>query len=187
LPDFVHCREFLNADLIAAGLASFAPETQNVRAGRLLLERIRELASQRANFGFETTRSIRPNLRQDPRRDEGQPLPGAAVFSTLLAEHHRVALRILNHGIHRHARKVKDGPHKFACSYLFRALPRFPWLDFLVFKAVVAGRSAEIVDRPPPEISGVRREVSFFLRLSSAEITVARVANRVKQGAAREG
>jgi predicted ABC-type ATPase len=55
LPDFVQCREFLNADLIAAGLSPFAPETQNVRAGRLLLERIRHLARERADFGFETT------------------------------------------------------------------------------------------------------------------------------------
>ena len=37
LPDFVNCRQFLNADLIAAGLSPFAPETQNIRAGRLLL------------------------------------------------------------------------------------------------------------------------------------------------------
>jgi predicted ABC-type ATPase len=59
LPDFVHCNEFLNADLIAAGLSPFAPETQNVRAGRLLLERIGELANQRADFGFETTLSGR--------------------------------------------------------------------------------------------------------------------------------
>ncbi len=59
LPDFVKCREFLNADLIAAGLSPFAPETQNVRAGRLLLERIGELAQQRADFGFETTLSGR--------------------------------------------------------------------------------------------------------------------------------
>lgn len=55
LPDFVKCREFLNADLIAAGLSPFAPDTQNVRAGRLLLERIDELASQHIDFGFETT------------------------------------------------------------------------------------------------------------------------------------
>jgi hypothetical protein len=27
LPDFANCREFLNADLIAAGLSPFAPET----------------------------------------------------------------------------------------------------------------------------------------------------------------
>ena len=33
LRDFAKCREFLNADLIAAGLSPFAPETQNLRAG----------------------------------------------------------------------------------------------------------------------------------------------------------
>lgn len=59
LPDFVECNEFLNADLIAAGLSPFAPESQNVRAGRLLLERIGELAAQKADFGFETTLSGR--------------------------------------------------------------------------------------------------------------------------------
>jgi len=63
LPDFVDCREFLNADLIAAGLSPFAPETQNVRAGRLLLERIAELAEQRANFSFETTLSCRTYVK----------------------------------------------------------------------------------------------------------------------------
>ena len=57
LPNFVQCREFLNADLIAAGLAPFAPETQNARAGRLLLQRIGELVKGRASFGFETTLS----------------------------------------------------------------------------------------------------------------------------------
>jgi len=55
LPDFVYCREFVNADLIAAGLSPFAPETQAMRAGRLLLTRIRELAEARQDFGFETT------------------------------------------------------------------------------------------------------------------------------------
>ena len=55
LPGFAECREFLNADLIAAGLSPFAPESQNVRAGRLMLERMRELVEQRSDFGFETT------------------------------------------------------------------------------------------------------------------------------------
>lgn len=63
LPDFVDCREFLNADLIAAGLSPFAPETQNVRAGRLLLDRIRELSEARRDFGFETTLSGRSYAR----------------------------------------------------------------------------------------------------------------------------
>ena len=63
LPDFVQCREFLNADFIAAGLSPFAPETQNDRAGRLLLERIGELSRARADFGFETTLSGRTYLK----------------------------------------------------------------------------------------------------------------------------
>jgi predicted ABC-type ATPase len=63
LPDFVDCRQFLNADLIAAGLSPFAPETQNLRAGRLLLERIKELSAAREDFGFETTLSGRGYAR----------------------------------------------------------------------------------------------------------------------------
>src|ERR1700739_2418244 len=55
LPDFVRCREFVNADLIAAGLSPFAPETQAMRAGRLLLTRIKELSAAGLDFGFETT------------------------------------------------------------------------------------------------------------------------------------
>ena len=64
LPDFVNCREFLNADLIAAGLSPFAPETENVRAGRLLLTRIRELTQARTDFSFETTLAGRSYARQ---------------------------------------------------------------------------------------------------------------------------
>ena len=37
------------------GVVTITPDTQNVRAGRLLLERIDELASQHSDFGFETT------------------------------------------------------------------------------------------------------------------------------------
>lgn len=63
LPDFVQCREFLNADLIAAGLSPFAPESQNFRAARLLLTRMKELTESRESFGFETTLSGRSYLR----------------------------------------------------------------------------------------------------------------------------
>jgi predicted ABC-type ATPase len=63
LPGFVDCREFLNADLIAAGLSPFAPETQNFRAGRLLLDRIKELVQEKQHFAFETTLSGRGYVR----------------------------------------------------------------------------------------------------------------------------
>ena len=53
LPTFAKCREFLNADLIAAGLAPFAPETQAFLASELLLKRIDELVSARSTFSFD--------------------------------------------------------------------------------------------------------------------------------------
>jgi predicted ABC-type ATPase len=59
--------EFVNADVIASGLSAFDPEGAAIAAGRVMLARIRELASQRVNFAFETTlasRSFAPWLRQ---------------------------------------------------------------------------------------------------------------------------
>lgn len=55
LPDYADCQEFVNADLIAAGLSPFNPEGAALQAGRLMLERIEALARTRTNFGFETT------------------------------------------------------------------------------------------------------------------------------------
>ena len=63
LPDFVHCREFLNADLIAAGLSPFAPETQDMRAARLLLTRVKELIAENKTFAVETTLAGRSYVR----------------------------------------------------------------------------------------------------------------------------
>lgn len=58
--------EFVNADTIAVGLSAFSPESMAFRSGRLMLERIRELAQVRADFAFETTlasRSFAPWVR----------------------------------------------------------------------------------------------------------------------------
>lgn len=72
LPSFVECREFVNADLIAWGLSPFAPESQAMRAGRLVLTRIRELGAAGADFGFETTLSGRSYVPILTRlRDQG--------------------------------------------------------------------------------------------------------------------
>ncbi len=57
LPDYVACKQFVNADLIAGGLSPFSPETAALQAGRLLLEEIRKLSAKRMDFGFETTLS----------------------------------------------------------------------------------------------------------------------------------
>jgi predicted ABC-type ATPase len=51
--------EFVNADVIAAGLSGFAPERAAFAAGRIMLSRLRELATERASFAFETTLASR--------------------------------------------------------------------------------------------------------------------------------
>lgn len=49
------CREFVNADLIAAGLSPFSPDTAAFEAGRIMLKRLRDFFAQRRDFSFETT------------------------------------------------------------------------------------------------------------------------------------
>jgi predicted ABC-type ATPase len=63
LPNYANCRNFINADLIAQGMAPFSPESAAFRAGRLMLTEIDLLAKRRADFGFETTLSGRSYFR----------------------------------------------------------------------------------------------------------------------------
>lgn len=55
LPELVNCYEYVNADAIAASLSPFAPDATAIKAGRLMLERIKELATSGKTFAFETT------------------------------------------------------------------------------------------------------------------------------------
>ncbi len=63
LPREAACPVFVNADLIAAGIAPFAPETAALRAGRLMLEELSIHFTARTSFAFETTLSGRGYLR----------------------------------------------------------------------------------------------------------------------------
>jgi len=61
LPDEAQCPTFVNADLIAAGLSPFNPETAAMRAGRLMVQLIAEHVARGDSFAFETTRTLRPS------------------------------------------------------------------------------------------------------------------------------
>lgn len=60
---------FINADLIAAGVSPLNPASVVAEAGRIFLARIHELTGQRVDFAFETTLSGRScrNLLSDLR------------------------------------------------------------------------------------------------------------------------
>lgn len=57
LPNEAGCPIFINADLIAAGLAPFAPETAAIKAARLMLNEIENNVKLGNSFAFETTLS----------------------------------------------------------------------------------------------------------------------------------
>jgi predicted ABC-type ATPase len=63
LPGYAKIVEFVNADLIAAGISPLRPEAGAITAGRLVLQRVHTLAKERKNFAFETTLSGRSYLR----------------------------------------------------------------------------------------------------------------------------
>jgi predicted ABC-type ATPase len=64
LPDVLKCREFVNADSIAAGLSPYDPEKYAFEAGRLMLKRIDQLIADKSDFAIETTLSSRNYLSQ---------------------------------------------------------------------------------------------------------------------------
>ena len=63
LPRILQCREFVNADEIAHGLSPFNPESMAIEAGRLMLQRIKDLLSHDESFSIETTLSTRSYYR----------------------------------------------------------------------------------------------------------------------------
>ncbi|BAQ67051.1 zeta toxin family protein [Geminocystis sp. NIES-3709] len=63
LPQFLKVMEFVNADEIAKGISPFNPESVAIQAGKIMLQRLDFLASQRKDFAFETTLSSRHYAR----------------------------------------------------------------------------------------------------------------------------
>ena len=63
LPREAACPVFVNADLIAAGLAPFAPDTAALQAGRVMLQELARHFAARTSFAFETTLSGRGYVR----------------------------------------------------------------------------------------------------------------------------
>ncbi len=57
LPNEAQIPIFANADLIAAGLSPFSPDSAIVQAGRLMVDLIRRYVARSESFGLETTLS----------------------------------------------------------------------------------------------------------------------------------
>ena len=67
-----HCPDFVNVDLIAAGLSPFNPERAAIQAGRIMLAEIQRRVRKRESFAFETTLSGHGYARMIPSwRNDG--------------------------------------------------------------------------------------------------------------------
>ena len=102
LPHEAECPAFVNADLIAAGLSPFQPDAALFRAGRLMLEEIKNHVQQRRGFAFETTLSGLGYARMIPRwRSDGYTVK--LIFLALATPEEaikRVELRVRQGGHH---------------------------------------------------------------------------------------
>lgn len=67
LPREAECPDFINVDLIAAGLSPFDPDRAALRAGRLVIEEIKRRVLAGESFAFETTLAGRNYARLIPQ------------------------------------------------------------------------------------------------------------------------
>lgn len=101
LPNEAGCPVFVNADLIAAGIAPFDPQAAAVHAGRLMLREMARHFAARVSFAFETTLAGRGYLRSIERWQ-------AAGYHVKL-----IFLRLRNpeEAVARVAQRVRQGGH----------------------------------------------------------------------------
>lgn len=114
LPETAHCRNFVNADLIAAGLSPLSPERERVAASRLFLAEVRQYIERREDFAFETTLSGRTYLK---------------LIRALLADGWEVRLYYLwlpsvEMSLARVAERVAHGGHDIPREDVIRRYPR---------------------------------------------------------------
>jgi len=110
LPFEAGCPIFVNADLIAAGIAPFQPETVAFRAGRLMLQELARHSAEGCSFAFETTlsgRSYAPMI--DTWRANGYAVK--LIFLSLASADEAVA---------RVANRVRQGGHNIPTETIRR-------------------------------------------------------------------
>lgn len=116
--------QFVNADVIARGLAGFDPQSAALLAGRVMLGRLHELADSGTSFAFETTmasRSLAPLLVKATERGYEIAIVYVALVGPDLAVA-RVAdrVRLGGHDVPEMTirRRFHRGLSNFFCLYM---------------------------------------------------------------------
>ena len=101
LPNEAACPAFINADLIAAGLSPFDPAKAALRAGRIMLDLIKDHVRRGESFALETTLSDKSYARAIPHWH------AAGYFVAL----HFLSLPSADTAVARVAARVQQGGH----------------------------------------------------------------------------
>ena len=114
LPHEVKCLRFYNADEIARGLSPLDPRAGAIKAGRLLLNEIRESMDRRETFALESTLSGNTYIR---------------IFKSALSKGYELELHYLwlsnvEQAIARVRRRVRMGGHDVPVVYIRRRFKR---------------------------------------------------------------
>lgn len=105
-----NCPDFVNVDLIAAGLSPFDPDRAAIRAGRIMLSEIQRRTRKGESFAFETTLSGHVYARLIP----GWRMDGYHVKLIFLS------LPSPEIAIARVAARVRQGGHNVASAVVRR-------------------------------------------------------------------
>ena len=126
LPRLTNCRNFVNADLIAAGLSPLEPERKLLAASCLFIKEIENRVESRQDFAFETTLSGRSYLKLIKRlRLEGWRVELIYLaLPTVEMSKLRVAERVAHGG---HNIPIQDIERRFSRS-LRNLLNEFSWV-----------------------------------------------------------
>ena len=101
LPQFLGGIEFVNADIIAAKLNPDFPESVAFQAGRIMLERVDVLLSEKSSFALETTLATKSYVGLTKK---AQSLGYEVVLMYFWLESYDMALK-------RVAKRVREGGH----------------------------------------------------------------------------
>lgn len=144
LPNEADCPIFINADLIAAGLAPFSPEAAAIKAGKLMLEEMAIKFQARNSFAIETTLSGKAHAKHIKNwRNAGYLVK--LIF---------LKLDSADYAVKRVAQRVAHGGHQIPENTIRRRFEKGLWNLEHVYKPIVdswavynnSGESAELLE-----------------------------------------
>jgi predicted ABC-type ATPase len=110
LPEIFNVKEFVNADEIARGISPFNSDKVGIKAGRLLVHRVRELLKENETFAVETTLATRSYVKLiEKAKKQGYEI--ILLFMSLNAK--ELAIK-------RVKTRVEEGGHNIALEVIQR-------------------------------------------------------------------